>query len=59
MNENYDPNYDITTYIEKKQDARYRLCELAQQASDSSIIRATILELEVHSEWLKPIDKFR
>ena len=29
MDENYDPNDDITTYLEKKQDERYRLLELA------------------------------
>ena len=52
MNEDYNPNDDITTYLKKKQDARYRLHKLAQtnRASDLSVICATILKLEIHPE---------
>ena len=52
INEEYDTNDDINTFLEKKQDARYRLWELAQgnRANDPSLIRATILGLQVHAE---------
>ena len=59
MGELYDPNDEITTYLEKKQDARYRLIELKQACGDPIIIRATLIGLEAHAEWLRPVDKFR
>ena len=60
MNEEYKTNDDITTFLKKKQDVRYRLRELAQEnrANDPSLICATILGLQLHAEWQKAIKKF-
>ena len=59
MNEDYDPNEDIIISFQKKQDARHRLRELAQgeRANDPTMILATIIGLEIYTEYQKAIKK--